>query len=294
MEQIKKKDKKSILIFKAVLNVIKNILVKTGIYLPLIILAVITLFPFVYMFIAATKNTHQIAFHADNLLLGKDWVDNIKINYLSLIYSAPFWQSIINSLYIAVMSTIMTLLAASLGGFGFSVYEFKGKDILFNMMLITLMIPLTVSVIPLFAMMKTFGWFSKARALYLPALASAYGVFMVRKYLESSMPRDLIDAARIDGCSEFKIYRSVILPLITPILGALGIITFLTSWGAYFLPMLLMRDASSWTVPILLTRVQPSSSALASVITTFPFCIVFLILSRWIISGITDGSIRDF
>lgn len=250
-------------------------------------------FPFIYMFIASTKNSHQIYFHPDKLSLGRDWVDNIKANYLILIYSTPFWGSLLNSLYIGLMSTFFTLLGSSLGGYGFAVYRFRGKELLFNIMLITLMIPPTVSVIPLFSMMKAFGWFSKARALYLPTLASAYGVFMLRKYLESSMSRDLIDSARIDGCSEFTIYFRIIMPLARPILGALGIITFITSWGAFFLPLLLMRETGSWTIPVLMTRVPPGSSLLAGSITTIPVCIIFLILSKWIISGITEGSLRE-
>ncbi len=280
-------------VLHAALSFLKKILVNTGIYLPVILLALATVFPFFYMFIASSKNYHEILYQADKLLFARDWVDNVKDNYKILTQWTPFWGSVINSIYISVMSTFFALLGASLGGYAFAVYRFKGKELLYGIMLVTLMIPPTVGVIPLFSMMKAFGWFSQARALYLPCLASAYGVFMVRKYLESSMPGDLIDAARIDGCSEFKIYYHVILPLALPILGALGIITFITSWGAFFLPMLLLQEPSSWTVPLLMSQVPPSSALLAGTLTTIPFSIVFLILSRWIISGVTEGAFSE-
>ena len=128
------------------------------------------------------------------------------------------------------VTRVLSVVVASLGGFGFAVYKFKGKEIIFTIMLATLMIPLVVSVIPYFYVMKTIGWFDKARSLYLPAMASSYGVFLMRKYIESAFPRDLLDAARIDGCGEFGIYYKIVLPVILPGLAALGIISFISSW----------------------------------------------------------------
>jgi len=272
---------------------VKSYIVKLILYFFLILLAFVTVFPFFYMFIAATKNGHQIAFHADQILPRRDWVDNLKNNFFMLIGSAPFLKCVWNSIYISIMGTILTLLSSSLCGYAFAVYEFRGKEFFFWIIMFSLMIPPTVGVIPLFSIMKTLGWFSKARALYLPMLANAYGVFLIRKFLEGSFPKDLLDAARIDGCSEFKLYFKVALPVMLPSLGALAIITFTTLWGAYFLPLLFMREPSSWTIPLMLTKVPPPSAALGGVITMFPYVLFFVIFSKWIIEGIVEGSVRE-
>lgn len=274
---------------------VKRIVIQVLIYLPLLIWAFITLFPFVNILILATKTPFQAIYRLNDLSIGPDWVDNLKGNYGAIMWQVPFWKNLANSLYIAGMSTLLTLLCASLGGYGFAAYKFKGKELLFGIMLVTLMIPPVVGFIPYFAMMKVLNWFNKARALYLPAIASAYGVFLMRKYIESSVPKDLLDAAKIDGSSDLSTYFRVVLPLITPGLGALGIITFLSSWGSYLLPMLLMQDSQAWTIPLVLNRLlSPTGGALALVITVFPLALIFLGLSKWIISGITAGSTTDF
>ena len=272
---------------------LKTYSTKFVMYLLLWCLALITIFPFFYMLIAATKNWHQITFHADQILPRHDTIDNIKANFFMLINSAPFLRCVWNSIYVAIMSTFLTLLSSSLCGYAFASYEFKGKNIFFWIIMFSLMIPPTVGIIPLFSVMKTLGWFSKARALYLPMLANAYGVFMIRKYLEESLNRDLIDAARIDGCSEFKIYYKVVLPMIKPVLGALGVLTFTTSWGSYFLPLLFMRESTSWTIPLMLTKVPPPAAALGGVLTMFPYVLFFVLFSKWIIKGITEGMVME-
>ena len=279
-------------------KILKRVMTEITIYVPLLFFAFITLYPFYYIIVMSTRTPHQMLMHSDmahTVGFARDAIDNLKGAYAGIMWQVPFWKNVWNSIYIAGMSTILTLFCSSLGGYSFAVYNFKGKEALFNIMLITLMIPTVVSVIPFFALMKTLNWFNKARALYLPSIASAYGVFLMRKYIESSVPRDLLDAARIDGCTEFMIYRKVVLPLVRPGLGALGIITFITSWSSYLLPMLFMTDTGAWTIPLVINRLwNPASTALAVVITVVPLSIVFLSLSKWIISGITAGSVKDF
>ncbi len=272
---------------------LKNYTTKFVMYLLLWILALITVFPFFYMFIAATKNWHQIGFHADQILPRPDAIDNIKANFFMLLSSAPFLKCVWNSIYVAVMSCLLTLFSSSLCGYAFAAYEFKGKETFFWIIMFSLMIPQTVGVIPLFSIMKTLGWFSKARALYLPMLANAYGVFMIRKYLEETLNKDLIDAARLDGCSEFKIYYKVVLPMMLPAIGALGVLTFTTSWGSYFLPLLFMREPTSWTIPLMLTKVPPPAAALGGVLTMFPYVLFFVLFSKWIIKGITENYVGE-
>ena len=132
--------------------------------------------------------------------------------YEVLLNRLPFWRNLWNSFYIAAMSSLLSMFFCSLGGFGFAMYRFKGRNFLFNFMLATLMIPPLLGIVPYFIMMSYFGWVNTPRALYLPGAAGAYGIYLMRQYILSAVPHDLTDAARIDGCSEFYYYR-VVLPL---------------------------------------------------------------------------------
>jgi multiple sugar transport system permease protein len=180
----------------------------------------------------------------------------------------------------------------SLAGFGFAYYRFRGKNVLFTLLVATLMVPPILFIIPYFSMMSSWHWIDAPRALYLPSIANAFGVLLMRKHIESAVPRDLYDAAKIDGCSDWNIYRRVVLPMIKPGLGILAILSFFTSWNSYFYPLVIMMSAESYTIPIALNRV--SGSMLAASLSVLPLLIVFLIASRWIIEGFTEGALKDF
>ena len=156
------------------------------------------------------------------------------------------------SLYVASMTTALNLLLCSLAGFAFAVYEFRFKRQLFALVLGSMMLPAFLNMIPTFMVMDFLGWMDQPRALYVPAAAGALGIFMMRQYIGSAVPRDLIDAARMDGCNEFRIFWSVVLPLLGPALGTLGLITFISSWNNFVSPLVVMRSVENYTLPLAL------------------------------------------
>jgi multiple sugar transport system permease protein len=269
-----------------------------GLYLPLIFWVLITFFPFYYMLLVSSKTSSQIFSNPPQLLLMADSFQNFITNYTSLMNKTPFWNALMNSLYIATMTTLLTLFFCSLGGYGFAMYNFKGKNMMFRFMMLTLMVPSVVGIIPYFVMMKTFGWLNQAKALYIPAIANAYGIFLMRQYVESAIPKDLVESARIDGASEFGIFWRIVLPLISPGLGALGMITFLGSWNSFFNALVLMTKRTAFTVPVALSSLKGQNDVdygaimVGTVITVFPILLVFIIMAKQIIAELTEGALK--
>ncbi|HEY8392077.1 MAG TPA: carbohydrate ABC transporter permease [Capillibacterium sp.] len=273
---------------------LKKIGIKICLYLPLLLWTVITVYPFWYMMVLSTRSLSEIFAFPPPMWFGRALAENYRI----LMERLPFWRNVWNSVYIAVMATVTTLFFCSLGGYGFAVYEFKGKKVLFNMMLATLMIPALLGIIPFFIMMRFFGWINTPRALYLPGAASAYGIYLLRQYITGAVPLALIDAARIDGCSEFGIYRRIVLPIIKPGLAALGIITFLGSWDNFMSALVILREKMTYTIPVALRSFQGQAQTdygaimVGASIAVLPLVIVFLFMSRQLIAGLTYGAVK--
>ncbi|MCG8572654.1 MAG: carbohydrate ABC transporter permease [Spirochaetes bacterium] len=272
---------------------------KLLLYIPLIFWTTITLFPFIYIVILATKSPSEIYSFPPPLSIGKEWVETLVTNYQDLLSKTPFWKNLFNSFYTSTMATLLALFFCSLGGYGFAMFDFKGKNFLFGFMVLTMMIPQVINIVPYFIMMKTFGWLNTGKALYLPMVASAYGTFLMRQFISATIHRDLMDAAKIDGCSYFQFYYKVVIPLIKPALGTLGIITFLTCWNNFMQALVVMRTPESWTIPVALSRlnqmrvnVNPGAIMLGTTIAVIPMVIFFFVMSKMIIARLTEGSLK--
>lgn len=267
---------------------------KVCLYIILALGVIITAFPFYWMFVLGTLSRGEIFSFPPPLWFGS----NTLTNYHNLLGFVPFFRNLWNSFYIAFMATTTTLFFCSLGAYGFAMYDFKGKEMLFGLMLGTMMIPGVLTTIPWFIMMRFFGWVNQARSLYFGGMASAFGIFLLRQYMESAIPRDLQDAARIDGCSEFKIYWQIILPLSTPGLGALGMVTFIGSWNNFMGALIIMKDRNTYTVPVALRSLQGMISTdygavmFGTALSILPILIVFLLASKQIIAGLTAGALK--
>jgi len=277
---------------------VKIFIKKLFLYLPLVIWTVVVAFPFWYMLVLSTKGKAEIFNFPPPMSLSKNFWEGFLENYNNLLAQLPFWRNVWNSVYIAVMSTLTAMFFCSLGGYGFAIYEFKGKRLMFDFMIFTMMIPSIVGIVPYFVLMNWFGWLNKARALYIPGMANAFGIFLIRQYINSSVPMDLIDAARVDGCSEFGIYWRIVLPLISPILGSYAIITFLGSWNNYMGPLVVLRTMESYTIPVALGALKGLQSVdygaimVGNVISVFPLLIVYLFFSKMIIDKVTEGALK--
>ncbi len=257
-------------------------------------LALIAVFPVYWVHTLGTHSTSEIYTTPPPLWFG----DDLATNYTSLLDQVPFWRSAWNSLYIAVMATVTTLFFCSLGGFGFAMYDFRYKNVLFGFVLATLMIPAALNIIPYFIIIKLFGWIDTPRALWVPGMANAFGIFLMRQFIASSIPRELMDASRIDGASEFRIYWGVVLPLVRPALGTLGLITFITSWNNFIIPLIVLQQDETYTLPVTLRNLQGLYSTdwgavmLAAALTVLPLLIVFVFASKQIIEGLTQGAVK--
>jgi multiple sugar transport system permease protein len=240
--------------------------------------ALVMLMPFYFMFVFASHSRTEIFSLPPPLFFGDDFLANLKI----LTDRMPFWRNLGWSLYVAIASTVLTLLFCSMGGYAFAQFEFKYKNVLFGLVMGTMLLPSFMNMIPTFMIMDLLGWIDQPRALYIPGAASAFGIFLMRQFIASAIPKDLIEAARMDGCSEIGIFWRIVLPLLKPALGTLGLITFI---DMYTLPLAL-RSLQS---PV---NTEWGALMTGSAIATLPLMVLFIISSRQLISGLTAGAVK--
>jgi multiple sugar transport system permease protein len=263
-------------------------------YLVVGVGALIMLAPFYFMFVFATHSRTEIFSLPPPMFFGDDFLNNLKI----LTERLPFWRNLGWSLYVAVLSTALTLLFCSMGGYAFALFDFRFKNALFGLVMGTMLLPSFMNMIPTFMIMDVIGWIDQPRALYLPGAASAFGIFLMRQFVATSIPKDLIEAARMDGCGELSIYWRIVLPLLKPALGTLGLITFIASWNNFIGPLIVMRSPEMYTLPLALRSLQSpvdtewGALMAGSAIATLPLLILFAISSRQLISGLTSGAVK--
>ncbi len=256
--------------------------------------ALIMLAPFYFMFVFATHSRTEIFSLPPPMFFGDDFFNNLKI----LTERLPFWRNLGWSLYVAIASTGLTLLFCSMGGYAFALFDFRFKNALFGLVLGTMLLPSFMNMIPTFMIMDALGWIDQPRALYIPGAASAFGIFLMRQFVASSIPKDLVEAARMDGCGELGIYWRIVLPLLKPALGTLGLITFIASWNNFIGPLIVMRSPDMYTLPLALRSLQSPVNTewgalmTGSAIATLPLVILFILSSRQLISGLTAGAVK--
>jgi multiple sugar transport system permease protein len=256
--------------------------------------ALIMLAPFYFMFVFATHSRTEIFSLPPPMFFGDDFFNNLKI----LTERMPFWRNLGWSLYVAVLSTILTLLFCAMGGYAFALFEFRFKNALFGLVLGTMLLPSFMNMIPTFIVMDALGWIDQPRALYIPGAASAFGIFLMRQFVGSSIPKDLVEAARMDGCGELGIFARIVLPLLKPALGTLGLITFIASWNNFIGPLIVMRTPDMYTLPLALRSLQSPVNTewgalmAGSAIATLPLLVLFVLSSRQLISGLTTGAVK--
>lgn len=256
--------------------------------------SLIMLAPFYFMFVFATHSRTEIFSLPPPVFFGDDFMLNFKI----LTERIPFWRNLGWSLYVAIASTALTLVFCSMGGYAFALFDFRYKNMLFGLVMGTMLLPSFLSMIPTFMIMDALGWIDQPRALYIPGAASAFGIFLMRQFVTTSIPKDLIEAARMDGCSEMGIYFRIVLPLLKPALGTLGLITFIASWNNFIGPLIVMRSPDMYTLPLALRSLQSPVNTewgalmTGSAIATLPLVILFVMSSRQLIAGLTAGAVK--
>ncbi len=269
-------------------------LYRLAIYLILIVAAIIAMLPFGYVVSTSLKSTMALFAYPPDWLPDEPTLDN----YRNLINKYPFWRWLMNSAIVAGSVTLIKLVVDSMAGYAFAKMRFPGREGLFLLVLISLMVPFASLLIPTFVIVRELGLLNTYLGLILPGLASPIGIFMMRQFIES-LPSDLENAARLDGCSEFQIYWRVILPLIKPGLVVLGVFTFMVQWTSYLWPLVAATKPKMATLTVGARSLTSDFTqdwglnSAASVLSMLPMILVFIFLQRYFIAGSIAGALKE-
>lgn len=262
-------------------------------YIVLVIFVLGSLFPFYWSFLVASRDSGMLTEKVPPFLPG----GNFFANAARVFDTVPFWKALANSLIVSGTVTLTTVLFSSLAGFAFAKLKFRGQNGLFVFIVVTLAVPTQLGIIPLFMAMSEFGWAGGLQSVIVPNLVTAFGVFWMRQYTVDAVPYELIEAARVDGCSMIRIFWNVCLPAVRPAAAILAMFTFMTSWNDFLWPLVVL-DAGNPTVQLALEKLQSGyyvdySLVLAgTTLATIPILIVFLLLGRQIVAGIMQGAVK--
>jgi cellobiose transport system permease protein len=262
-------------------------------YVVLAIFVLGSLFPFYWSFLVASRDNGMLTERIPPFVPG----GNFFANAARVFDTVPFWKALANSVIVSGTVTLTTVLFSSLAGFAFAKLRFRGRDKLFVFIVVTLAVPTQLGIIPLFIAMSELGWSGSLTAVIVPNLVTAFGVFWMRQYTLDALPYELIEAARVDGCSMIRIFWNICMPAVRPAAAILAMFTFMMSWNDFLWPLVVL-DAGNPTVQVALEKLQSGyyvdySLVLAgTTLATIPILIVFVLLGRQIVAGIMQGAVK--
>jgi cellobiose transport system permease protein len=265
-------------------------------YVALILTAVLSIFPIYYMFVVGTRTADSIGDRP--ITPGSNFGDNL--TRLVTNEEAAFFTGLWNSLIVSTVITLSVVFFSSLAGFAFAKLRFRGKNALLLTVIGTMMVPTQLGIIPLYLMMASepLEWTGELKAVIVPALVSGFGVFMMRQYAEQAVPNELIEAARVDGCSTIRIFWNVVLPGLRPAAAVLGLLTFMTSWNDFVWPYTVLYGSDNPTVQTSLATLSNGFYSdlpqifIGAAIATLPLIVVFVVFGKQIIGGIMNGAVK--
>jgi ABC-type glycerol-3-phosphate transport system permease component len=227
------------------------------------------------------------------------WPDPLVVeHYIYVLTRISFPRYLFNSLFIAIVATLGHVFFDTLAGYAFAKLHFPGREKLFFVMLLGLMVPFQVNLIPMYRIMVAFQWLDKYAALIIPQISGIFGIFLMRQFMKS-IPNELLDAARIDGCSELGVFLRVVFPLSLPGIATLIIFTFMGIWNDFLWPRLVISSEKMFTLPLGLAQLQAKNTSTwgqimaGTTLTALPMILVFLLMQRQFISGLTEGAVKQ-
>jgi len=259
----------------------------------LVLLALVALAPLLWMLSVSFMPAGTASHFPPPLLPARFTLEN----YRDLFERIGIGRYLLNSVAIAAAVTMLSLLINTMAGYAFAKLKFRGREGIFAVLLAALVIPAQVTMLPLFLMMKQLHLVNTYGGVVVPALATVFGIFLVRQYARS-IPDELMEAARIDGAGELRIFFQIVLPMLKPVLVTLAIFTFLGAWNDFMWPLIVLTDASNYTLPVALAslsreHIQDVEMMMAgAVITVLPVLALFLVLQRYYIQGLLLGSVK--
>ena len=267
-------------------SMIQRRLIPTYIFLALV--SFISVFPFYWMISAATNTSFDVA--QGRILPG----GNLAVNFQNLIGGQNLWGAMWNSFRYAIMQTIIALFICSLAGFGFELYHDKKKDMVFTILLLAMMIPGVATMIPLFKMIAGMGLLNSAPGFILPAISTPFLIMMFRQN-SRNFPIDVMEAARIDGLTEFQIFFRMYMPMMKSTYAAAAVISFMNAWNSYLWPKVIMTDTNAQTMPMLIANMAAGYTTdygllmLGVLFCSVPTMVVFFVLQKQFAEGITGA-----
>jgi cellobiose transport system permease protein len=268
---------------------------RAGIHIVLGLGVVLSFFPFYWMIVMATNTTEDIYRYPPKLTPGSHLDENVS----RLLDSIDFFGSMFNTVLVAVTTTVLVLFIDSLAAFTFAKYRFPGRNFLFGALLAMYMLPTQLALLPQFIIISDLGLAGTLRALIIPPIANAFGIFWMRQYITGAVPDELIDAAKVDGAGFFRQYWQIALPAIRPGLAFLGIYVFVASWNDYIWPLIVLVDPERITLQLALAQLNTAhgtdfSMVMAgTLLAVVPLVVIFAFFARNFIADATKGAVRE-
>ncbi|MBS1707065.1 MAG: carbohydrate ABC transporter permease [Armatimonadetes bacterium] len=272
----------------------RNLRESLSLYGILLIGGLVMAFPFYYMVVTSLKSGTEANLSTPTLFVKSPTVEA----YRDLLQNDLVYRSAFNSFAIALIQTLGSLFFCTLAGYAFAKHQFAGKNFLFLLLLATMMIPGAVLLVPGFLLFRDFGWLDTWAPLIVPGLGGAFGVFLARQFIEK-IPNSLIEAAHLQGCSEFMIYWRMIVPLSKPLIATLAILTFLGSWNSFLGPLLYLLNEKLYTLPLVISLLQgrfpgrDNVQMAGAVISIVPVLILFFILQKQVVESLAHTGLKD-
>lgn len=259
-------------------------------HLFLIIISFISIFPFYWMIVGATNDSKDITM--GKLTFGSSLVKNIT----NAFDKADLWQAFFNSAVLAIIITALSLLICSIAGYAFVIYPSRGKEILFMVLIASMMVPFAAKIIPMFRMFSDMKLLNSFWAIILPAIGAPFLIFFFKQNAES-FPRETIQAARVDGCGEYQIFVRIFMPMMKSTYAAAGIFAFMASWNNYMWPLIALQSNSKFTLPLMVSNLAADFNPdygmimVGIILSTIPTIIVFFCLQKAFVEGMV-GSVK--
>lgn len=264
-----------------------------------IFLCILSLFPFIIMIVNATRSSVQIQ-SSFSIIPSTHFIGNFNKLLAQCNKTVPIWRYMLNSLIISGCSTVLSVYFSTMTAYGVTVYKFKGRKFAWAFIMAILMIPTQVSIVGFFQFMYKLGFGNSYIPLIIPAVAAPSVVFFMKQYMESALPLEIIDAARIDGSGEIKTFNSIAMPLMKPAVATQAIFAFILSWNNLFTPSMLLTGQKKYTLPMFIQQMRGERFRtdygiiyVGLVITILPIFVVYFALSRYIIAGVALGGVKE-
>ncbi|MCA9322885.1 MAG: carbohydrate ABC transporter permease [Planctomycetes bacterium] len=275
---------------------------KVLVYAVLLLTAIIMLVPLVYLVCAAFKSNQDV--YTSSFLpggdgfLGIDWSRLTTNNFQRLFSELAFARYLLNSVFLASVTSVLATLCSAMGGYALAKFDFRGKSLFSNLVLVTLVMPATLLLAPTYQLLYWLGLLDSYSGLILPAMAPAFGLYLFRQAMLQSVPSEILGAARIDGCSEAQIFFRIVLPLVRPMIGAFLLITFLGTWNNFIGPQIVLQSSEKFPLSVAVAQLKGVYSQdyalqmAGTLVSVAPVLCLFLLLQKEFISGLTSGAVK--